>query len=97
MQPLRYKVAISFDSREYYENFRPQGILCHEALPIQRTSEADLLSSDADQAPSLPEGIFFIEVRLLLTDDLCCFISCTAETLELSPCLFYKDAHIPPL
>ena len=56
LQPLRYKVAISFDSREYYENFRPQGILCHEALPIQRTSDADLLSSDADQTPSSPEG-----------------------------------------
>ena len=57
-QPLRYKVAISFDSKEYYENFRPQGILCQEALPIQRTSDADLLSSDADQAPSSPEGLF---------------------------------------
>ena len=59
LQPLRYKVAISFDSREYYENFRPQGILCHEALPIQRTSDADLLSSDADQTPSSPEGKLF--------------------------------------
>ena len=59
LQPLRYKVAISFDSREYYENFRPQGILCHEALPIQRTSDADLLSTDADQTPSSPEGKLF--------------------------------------
>ncbi|XP_076455501.1 WD repeat and FYVE domain-containing protein 3-like isoform X2 [Babylonia areolata] len=62
--PLRYKVAISFDSREYYENFRPQGILCHEALPIQHTSDADLLSSDADQSPSSPEDI--INMRKLL-------------------------------
>ncbi|KAL8607353.1 hypothetical protein ACOMHN_039503 [Nucella lapillus] len=62
--PLRYKVAISFDSREYYENFRPQGILCHEALPIQRTSDADLLSSEADQSPSSPEDI--INMRKLL-------------------------------
>ncbi|KAK7508020.1 hypothetical protein BaRGS_00000985, partial [Batillaria attramentaria] len=62
--PLRYKVAISFDSREYYENFRPQGILCHEALPIQHTSDVDLLSSDADQTVSSPEDI--INMRKLL-------------------------------
>ncbi|XP_070185825.1 WD repeat and FYVE domain-containing protein 3-like isoform X2 [Littorina saxatilis] len=62
--PLRYKVAISFDSKEYYENFRPQGILCHEAAPIQHTSDVDLLSSDADQTPSSPEDI--INMRKLL-------------------------------
>ncbi|XP_048248442.1 WD repeat and FYVE domain-containing protein 3-like isoform X1 [Haliotis rufescens] len=46
--PLRYKVAISFDSKDFCEQYRPQTILGMESLPIQRTGDADLLSAESE-------------------------------------------------
>ncbi|BFZ02583.1 hypothetical protein BsWGS_05621 [Bradybaena similaris] len=55
--PLRYKVAISNDSKEYYEHFRPQGILCLEAAPIQKTSDADLINNESDINTGSPDDV----------------------------------------
>ncbi|ESO89055.1 hypothetical protein LOTGIDRAFT_154132 [Lottia gigantea] len=44
--PLRYKVAISFDSKEYSEQYRPCGILAVNKLPIIRNDNVDILSAD---------------------------------------------------
>ncbi|CAL1540510.1 unnamed protein product [Lymnaea stagnalis] len=55
--PLRYKVAISFDSKEYYEHFWPQGILCMEAAPIQKTSDADLINTYTEISSGSPEDV----------------------------------------
>ncbi|XP_035824115.1 WD repeat and FYVE domain-containing protein 3 isoform X2 [Aplysia californica] len=55
--PLRYKIAISLDSKEYYEHFWPQGILCMEAAPIQSTLDTDLISSDNDVSSGSPDDV----------------------------------------
>ncbi|KAH9494853.1 WD repeat and FYVE domain-containing protein 3, partial [Bulinus truncatus] len=55
--PLRYKVAISLDSKEYYDHFWPQGILCMEAAPIQKTSDVDLINNYTEITTGSPEDV----------------------------------------
>ncbi|XP_069124433.1 WD repeat and FYVE domain-containing protein 3-like isoform X2 [Argopecten irradians] len=56
--PLKYKVAMSFDSKEYYERYRPQTLVEHgkEILPIQMGVDSGLTGSsgggqDEDRSP----------------------------------------------
>ncbi|KAI8741991.1 WD repeat and FYVE domain-containing protein 3 isoform X1 [Biomphalaria glabrata] len=55
--PLRYKVAISLDSKEYYDHFWPQGILCMEAAPIQKTSDVDLINHFTEVTSGSPDDV----------------------------------------
>ncbi|XP_059163899.1 WD repeat and FYVE domain-containing protein 3-like isoform X2 [Physella acuta] len=55
--PLKYKVAISNDSKKYYEHFWPQGILCKEEVPIQKTSDVDLMNNCTDYSNSSPDDV----------------------------------------
>ncbi|GFS12293.1 WD repeat and FYVE domain-containing protein 3 [Elysia marginata] len=56
--PLRYKVAISFDSKDYYEHFWPQGILAKEATPIQGTTDTDLINNtDSEPSNNVPDDV----------------------------------------
>ncbi|CAI9723395.1 repeat and FYVE domain-containing 3-like isoform X2 [Octopus vulgaris] len=45
--PLRYKVAISRDSRDWFKRYRPQSFVCNDELPIQ-TDDADVLINEID-------------------------------------------------
>ncbi|XP_050392525.2 WD repeat and FYVE domain-containing protein 3 [Patella vulgata] len=53
--PLRYKVAISFDSKEYCDQYRPCGILTVQKLPIIRDDNVDLLTADPENGMGSPE------------------------------------------
>ncbi|XP_041362357.1 WD repeat and FYVE domain-containing protein 3-like isoform X2 [Gigantopelta aegis] len=63
--PLRYKVAISFDSKEFCEHYRPQSILGLESLPIKRTGDADVLVDEIDSGLNLHDADIMSMPKLL--------------------------------
>lgn len=57
LQPLKYKVAMCIDSREYYERYLPKTLigLGNEKLPIQIGTNVGSGSEDSAEERS-PEG-----------------------------------------
>lgn len=49
LQMVKYKVAVSNDSKKYYQRFRSQSFVCEEDLPVETGELSDLeVFSDAD-------------------------------------------------
>ena len=55
LQPLKYKVATSNDSREYYEQYRSQTLFGEDVLPIKLGME-EMPSIDSETEDRSPEG-----------------------------------------
>lgn len=54
-KPLKYKVAISRDSRDWFKRYRSQSFLCDDELPIQ-TDEMDFFMAEVDSVDQNSEG-----------------------------------------
>lgn len=57
--PLKYKVAISRDSRDWFKRYRSQSFLCDDELPIQ-TDEMDFFMAEVDSVDQNSEVIMNI-------------------------------------
>ena len=55
LQPLKYKIAISHDSKDYYEQYRSQTLFGDDVLPIKLGME-EMPTIDAESEDRSPEG-----------------------------------------
>ena len=54
-QPLKYKIAISHDSKDYYEQYRSQTLFGDDVLPIKLGME-EMPTIDSESEDRSPEG-----------------------------------------